>query len=99
MKLIAEIDTKDGGSLRLSYDGEMLTVGEAVVALDEFKRALDAVAPQPKVSSLGAAQPPTRNADGSRRGGSPRFTMKAVKPEANVEVAYEHVEDDGETAA
>lgn len=38
---------------------------------------------------------PTRDASGARIGISPRFAMRAVKPEANVE----EPDDDGETAA
>jgi hypothetical protein len=122
MKLIAEIEALPGivgydadgkeifapTSLRLSCEGDVLTVGDAVVDLAEFRDALNAVAPLPSkqrnrvdisgdpsmfvtVGSAGEAKPaPTRAPDGSRIGISPRFAMRAVKPEANVE----DVEDD-----
>ncbi len=110
MKLIAEIDTADGaGTLRLSCDGETLTVGDVCVALAEFRDALNAVAPKPRmklaeeigaehrvaINAIMVPPAPTRDASGARIGPSPRFSMRAVKPEANLE----EPEDDGGTAA
>lgn len=61
MKLIAELETKDSSQLQISSDGDSLTIvidgsdhdGRTVswVDLAEFRRALDAVAPKPPVTS------------------------------------------------
>ena len=101
MKLIAEIEaTNGGGMLRLSCEGEMLTVGDVCVALSEFREALDAVAPRLKPNRLeqmfgpssamvvASQHEPTRDATGARIGVSPRFGMRArpgPTPEANAE--------------
>lgn len=103
MKLIAEIAAKEGGTLRVTYDGEYLELSGIQVDLAEFRLALDAVAgpvkppvaPRAPREVLGGpldyltvapVAEPTRNPDGSRRGESPRFAMRArPAPEANVE--------------
>ena len=52
MKLIAEIEGQEGEyPIRLTYDGEWLTITPGTfeatrVSLDEFRKALDAVAPK-----------------------------------------------------
>jgi len=78
MKLIAEIDGEDGRTARLTCDGEnlKLTVGSfahggqvevATVPLDEFRKALDAVAPKAAPvlqGAFGTLGPAIRDSDG-----------------------------------
>jgi hypothetical protein len=45
MKLIAEINAS-GRPFQVSYDGEWLSLDSTLVDLDEFRKALDAVAPK-----------------------------------------------------
>jgi hypothetical protein len=106
MKLIAEIDGQEGEyPIRLTCDGNEWLIVQAGsfestrVPLDEFRKALDAVAPPNVVTRpfrlttdqaarfdevLPPAPAPTRAPDGSRIGESPRFKMRArPAPEAD----------------